>query len=79
MNSVISGHPKPRDLAAIRAIFCKTCRLSKLFTTPALPAAILDQMHLCEQEWVLEDPLRVTRTLQNTGIIRAGYSSETIR
>lgn len=80
VNRVISGHAQPRDLAAIRAILQNLPAVKALFTTPGTSLQpILDQIHLCEQELALledaisEDP---PATLQNTGIIRAGYSSE---
>lgn len=78
---VISGHALPRDLVAIRNSLDCLPELIRIISD--FPNETLDsyktKIHLCNQELKLlsialnEDP---PATLQNTGIIRQGYSSE---
>ncbi len=80
-NRVLSGHALPRDLVAARATLKTLPDVLALFkdTAPAAMQANLQQLHPCTEELELldaaisEDP---PATLQNTGIIRAGYSAE---
>ncbi|MEW6649509.1 MAG: DNA mismatch repair protein MutS [Chloroflexota bacterium] len=79
-NRIISGHATPRDLVSLRAALR---RLPHIRTT--LPATsgylndLLAQLKDCPQELELlenaiaDDP---PATLQNSGVIRPGYSSE---
>lgn len=79
-NRVISGSALPRDLVAMRSTLRCLPALRALFpgTLPALAAALSD-FHLQAEELSLleasidEDP---PATLQNTGVIRPGFSAE---
>jgi len=79
-NRVISGNALPRDLVALRGIIHKLPEIRNILPPdePALSNA-LQHFHLCPEALDLlenaidEDP---PATLQNTGIIRAGYSEE---
>ncbi len=77
VNRVIAGHAQPRDLAAMRAT---------LEGLPKVKSVISDQFSVISGEWsacgeelvllqnaIDEDP---PATLQNTGVIRPGYSAE---
>ncbi len=77
---VVSGHAMPRDLVAMRSTLRALPVVYGLFGTeegPLSPA--LRNVSLCEKELELleaainEDP---PATLQNTGVIRPGFSSE---
>ncbi len=79
-NRVLSGHALPRDLASIRSILQSQPKVSALFTEQGgALEQILKGMHPCQRELELletaieEDP---PATLQNTGIIRAGFAVE---
>jgi DNA mismatch repair protein MutS len=84
INRVISGHASPRDLVAIRTTLQDLPALARLFqpqddsTTQSLKS-FTQGLNLCPNELALiqsaiaDEP---PATLQNTGIIRAGYSSE---
>jgi DNA mismatch repair protein MutS len=79
-NRLISAHALPRDLVSIRSILQVLPSIKALFKeTPAPLIPILEKLHLCGAELELltaaidDDP---PATLQNTGIIRSGYSSE---
>jgi len=80
VSRVISGHALPRDLTSIRSTLADIPQIHQLFINSSeslIP--ILEQLHECQQELALikaaisDDP---PATLQNTGIIRPGYSSE---
>jgi len=78
---VISGHATPRDLTALRS----TLQLIPEIRTPLSQdnsdtvKQIIDRIHYCRHESELlksaiaEDP---PATLQNSGVIKSGYSSE---
>lgn len=78
---VISGHAQPRDLVAIRNTLENLPKLLTLFQTEDCPELdlTLKQINPCEQEYELllasitDDP---PATLQNSGIIKEGYSPE---
>jgi DNA mismatch repair protein MutS len=79
-NRIITGHALPRDLLLIRSTLQNLPGLLQLFKDPALPLADLlahlhphqDELDLVEQA-ISDDP---PATLQNTGLIRPGFSSE---
>ncbi|NMC79980.1 MAG: DNA mismatch repair protein MutS, partial [Chloroflexi bacterium] len=80
INRVISGHAGPRDLVSIRATLQALPAIQQLFPqqeTPLTP--LLQKIHPCQDERTLleaaidDDP---PATLQNTGIIRSGFSAE---
>ncbi|HSM23353.1 MAG TPA: DNA mismatch repair protein MutS, partial [Anaerolineaceae bacterium] len=78
---VLSGHALPRDLVAIRSTLESVPQLKDLLNnSPENPLQDFNaRIHLCKQELDLlqhaidDDP---PATLQNTGVIRTGYSSE---
>lgn len=79
-NRIVSGHATPRDLIALRATLRALPPIVELFgpdNNPLTPA--LKNISLCRQELELveaaisDDP---PATLQNTGVIRSGFSSE---
>ncbi len=77
INRVIAGQGQPRDLVAMR---------STLAQLPVIKEVTSRQSSVVNGQWsVCEDELRLLQnaidddppaTLQNTGVIRAGYSSE---
>lgn len=78
---VISGHALPRDLVAIRSTLeClpELLRIISEFNAKELEGFV-NKIHLCKNELSLltnsiaDEP---PATLQNTGIIRSGYSAE---
>ncbi len=79
-NRIIAGHAQPRDLVAMRdtieRIPVVRNILEALGEVKALP---LNNLNLCEQELSLlqtaieDEP---PATLQNTGVVRSGYSDE---
>jgi len=77
VNRVIAGQAQPRDLVAMR----NTLRqLPKVMSSiKAQVSGVSGKLDLCEEQFALlqnaidEDP---PSTLQNTGVIRAGYSAE---
>ncbi len=79
-NRVVSGNALPRDLVAIRSIIARLPEIRNILPqdTPEL-SEILTNFHLCPEAFTLldlsiaDDP---PATLQNTGIIRSGYSDE---
>ncbi|WP_075074243.1 DNA mismatch repair protein MutS [Longilinea arvoryzae] len=80
INRVISGHAGPRDLTAIRATLQHLPGVLALFAAqPSELADPLTGLDLCSEELQLletavsEEP---PATLQNSGIIRSGYSGE---
>ncbi len=80
-NRVLSGHAQPRDLVAIRETLQRIPAILSLFNkgNPEPQPLRLDLLHPCLEELSLlqtaidDDP---PATLQNTGIIRPGYSAE---
>ncbi|MHB8133442.1 MAG: DNA mismatch repair protein MutS [Anaerolineaceae bacterium] len=78
---VISGHANPRDLTSIRDTLQIIPDIVALLTKDQKLAVkkIVENIHVCQQEKELlqvaisDDP---PATLQNTGIIRPGYSNE---
>jgi DNA mismatch repair protein MutS len=77
---VISGHATPRDLVAMRSTLNALPAIYHLFQAPDGPLApALRNVSLCEkgldllEAAIAEEP---PATLQNTGVIRPGYSSE---
>ncbi len=79
-NRILSGHAQPRDLVALRETLRRIPAIQNIF--PANPAPIqtsLDLLSPCSAEFSLleasisDDP---PATLQNTGILRPGYSAE---
>jgi DNA mismatch repair protein MutS len=79
-NRVVSGHALPRDLIALRNSLSAVPSIIKLFTTsPPEIDYILAQIDPCQDQISLlesaicDDP---PATLQNTGIIKTGFSVE---
>ncbi|MBE0685900.1 MAG: DNA mismatch repair protein MutS [Anaerolineaceae bacterium] len=78
---VIAGHAIPRDLVSIRTTLQNLPELLQILSTLDSPSLkkLTEKIHICNKELDLlelsidEDP---PATLQTTGIIRAGYSSE---
>lgn len=80
VNRVVSGTAQPRDLVAIRGILSRLPELRNLLPEDSAPLKIiLKNFHLCEEELQLleaalaDDP---PATLQNTGVIKPGFSAE---
>ena len=79
-NRILSGHAQPRDLVALRETFIRIPVILNIFpgdgSSTSLP---LQSLTPCTEELALlqsaidDDP---PATLQNTGIIRSGYSAE---
>ncbi|TLN10995.1 DNA mismatch repair protein MutS, partial [bacterium] len=80
VNRVISGHAGPRDLTAIRYTLTGLPGVLALFASqPTELAEALRGLNLCSDELgLLEQAVsdEPPATLQNSGVIRAGYSSE---
>ncbi len=79
-NRILSGHALPRDLVALRATLQAVPPILDKFQAEAAPAALpIQSLSPCNEEVDLlqasidDDP---PATLQNTGIIRPGYSAE---
>ncbi|HPH97210.1 MAG TPA: DNA mismatch repair protein MutS [Anaerolineaceae bacterium] len=79
-NRIKAGHALPRDLVSLRSsLGCLPALLQKLPQDETPLSALSAAIHLCEEERDLlekaiqEDP---PATLQNTGIIQPGYSTE---
>jgi DNA mismatch repair protein MutS len=82
-NRVRSGHAQPRDLVALRQTLQRLPLIERLLNDQSAPAGaypdFLPGLENCATELALlqaaiaDDP---PATLQNTGIIRAGYSAE---
>jgi len=78
---VIAGHAIPRDLVSIRTTLQNLPELLQILSTMDSPSLkkLTEKIYICNKELDLlelsidEDP---PATLQTTGIIRAGYSSE---
>lgn len=79
VNRVLSGHAQPRDLVAMRATLRCLPGLCGLFPAEAAGSLPLEDLHPCGEQLALleaalaDDP---PATLQNTGVIRPGFSSE---
>lgn len=81
INRIVSGHALPRDLVALRTTFQNLPELLQLLLEIKAPSIseISKRIYPCSEELnfltiaISEDP---PATLQNTGIIRSGYSSE---
>jgi len=77
VNRVIAGQAQPRDLVAMRDTLERLPKVKEVISDPK--KVISNQWLVCEDELSLlnnaidDDP---PSTLQNTGIIRAGYSQE---
>lgn len=77
---IISGHAQPRDLVTMRETLIRLPAIMQLFATENASSMLpLNSLYPCADELVLlksaidDDP---PATLQNTGIIRSGYSTE---
>jgi len=78
---VISGHATPRDLTALRSTLQLIPEIRTLLSQDNSDTVkqIIDRIHYCRHESELlksaiaEDP---PATLQNSGVIKSGYSSE---
>lgn len=80
VNRVLSGNAQPNDLTAVRATLRVLPKIRALFKEipPAL-RPVMDHFHLCSDELdLLETAISIDppATLQNTGVIRPGYSAE---
>ena len=83
VNRVIAGQAQPRDLVAMRATLQQLPIVkevvSRQYPTGTMSSTLTGQWSVCEEQLSLlqnaidDDP---PATLQNTGIIRAGYSQE---
>ncbi len=80
VNRILSGHAQPRDLVAMRETLIRLPAILQLFTTENASSTLpLNSLNSCADELTLlqsaidDDP---PATLQNTGIIRSGYSAE---
>jgi len=76
VNRVLAGHAQPRDLVALRSTLKELPDISEIYSRSiaSLPKIELanDELSLLESS-IDDDP---PATLQNTGIIRSGYSQE---
>lgn len=80
MNRVISGHSVPRDLVSLREALSKLPNLAEILSDQlAVFKSLNATLEVCSGEFELlgkaiaEDP---PATLQNSGVIRKGYSAE---
>ena len=80
VNRILSGHAQPRDLVALRVTLIHLPAILQLFTIENYSSTLpLNSLNPCADELTLlqsaidDDP---PATLQNTGIIRSGYSAE---
>jgi len=80
VNRILSGHAQPRDLVALRVTLIHLPAILQLFTIENYSSTLpLNSLNPCTDELTLlqsaidDDP---PATLQNTGIIRSGYSAE---
>ncbi|HET7144325.1 MAG TPA: DNA mismatch repair protein MutS [Anaerolineales bacterium] len=77
VNRVIAGQAQPRDLVAMRNTLQQMPKV--MSSIKAQVSGVSGKLDLCEEQFALlqnaidEDP---PSTLQNTGVIRAGYSAE---
>jgi DNA mismatch repair protein MutS len=79
-NRILSGHAQPRDMVALRETLTRLPAVRQIFPTQPEPLqSTLLLFSACEEELSLllaaidDDP---PATLQNTGILRKGYSAE---
>ena len=78
-NRIIAGYAQPRDLVALRSTLQALPDIEKVIKGDNLSKLLLPHFELCLEELTIlqnaiaEDP---PATLQNTGIIRSGYSEE---
>ncbi len=79
-NRVLSGHAQPRDLVAFRETLKRIPSILKILPADAAPIQkTMDLLSPCSDELsileisISDDP---PATLQNTGIIRSGFSAE---
>ncbi len=82
-NRVLAGQAQPRDLVAMRATLQKTPKIKETLESQSAgenqKLALANPLETCEEEYALlqaaldDDP---PATLQNTGVIRPGYSAE---
>ncbi|GAB4565687.1 MAG: DNA mismatch repair protein MutS [Anaerolineales bacterium] len=76
INRVIAGQAQPRDLAAMRSTFTELPKVKQVISNQK---AVNSDWSACEEQLSLletaidDDP---PATLQNTGVIRIGYSAE---
>jgi DNA mismatch repair protein MutS len=79
-NRVMSGHALPGDLLATRSTLSVLPKIVESFPgSPAPIQAVLNHINLCQTELALLEAAVAAEppaTLQNTGIIRPGFSSE---
>ena len=80
VNRILSGNAQPRDLVALRITLIHLPAILQLFTIENYSSTLpLNSLNPCTDELTLlqsaidDDP---PATLQNTGIIRSGYSAE---
>jgi DNA mismatch repair protein MutS len=77
VNRVIAGQAQPRDLVAMRNTLEQLPKIAA--SVKSQVSGVSGKLDLCEEQYSLlqnaidEDP---PSTLQNTGVIRAGYSAE---
>ncbi|MBL0344720.1 DNA mismatch repair protein MutS [Candidatus Villigracilis affinis] len=77
VNRVLAGQAQPRDLVAMRSTLTELPKIKEVIS--GQKAAVSNQWSVCADELSLlqnaidDDP---PATLQNTGVIRPGYSSE---
>jgi DNA mismatch repair protein MutS len=77
VNRVIAGHAQPRDMVAMRSTLEHLPRIASSVKTQV--SGVSSKLNLCEEELSLlqnaidDDP---PATLQNTGVIKPGYSAE---
>lgn len=77
INRVIAGQAQPRDLVGMRNTFSELPKVKTVISNQS--SVVSRQWSVCENEFSLlqnaidDDP---PATLQNTGVIRAGYSQE---
>ncbi|HNO85214.1 MAG TPA: DNA mismatch repair protein MutS, partial [Anaerolineales bacterium] len=77
VNRVLAGQAQPRDMVAMRTTLTELPKIKEVIS--GQKAVVSDQWSVCTQELSLlqnaidDDP---PATLQNTGVIRPGYSSE---
>src|SRR5271157_2590404 len=78
-NRIVSSHALPRDLVALRDTLQRIPAILQIFPDDAVHALPIQQLNPCAEELMLlqqainDDP---PATLQNTGIIRSGFSTE---
>lgn len=77
VNRVLAGHAQPRDMVALRGTLGQLPKIKEVISGQL--SVISSQWSICGEEYALvqnaidDDP---PATLQNTGVIRVGYSAE---